>query len=226
MYLLTTTAESFFARRGYVRTARDSAPSAIKTTARVRRHLPGQLGVHVQITLRVEHAMTEKPFNVLILCTGNSARSILGEALINHWGRGKFVGYSAGSKPKGKVHPIALELLRQLKMPTDGLRSKSWDEFAAPGAPKLDFVFTVCDNAAGESCPYWPGQPMTAHWGVEDPAAVEGSDTEKWLAFRTAFRELENRIKVFTALPIRSLDRAKLQAHLHSIGNNSVKEAG
>jgi protein-tyrosine-phosphatase len=162
--------------------------------------------------------MTDKPFNVLILCTGNSARSILGEALINHWGRGKFVGYSAGSTPKGQVHPIALELLRQLNLPTEGLRSKSWNEFAAPGAPKLDFVFTVCDNAAGESCPYWPGQPMTAHWGVEDPAAVEGSDTEKWLAFRTAFRELENRIKVFTALPIRTLDRAKLQARLNEIG--------
>jgi arsenate reductase (thioredoxin) len=162
--------------------------------------------------------MTDQPFNVLILCTGNSARSILGEALINHWGRGKFVGYSAGSTPKGQVHPIALELLRQLNLPTEGLRSKSWNEFAAPGAPKLDFVFTVCDNAAGESCPYWPGQPMTAHWGVEDPAAVEGSDTEKWLAFRTAFRELENRIKVFTALPIRTLDRAKLQARLNEIG--------
>jgi arsenate reductase len=162
--------------------------------------------------------MTGKPFNVLILCTGNSARSILGEALINHWGRGKFVGYSAGSTPKGQVHPIALELLRQLNLPTEGLRSKSWNEFAAPGAPKLDFVFTVCDNAAGESCPYWPGQPMTAHWGVEDPAAVEGSDTDKWLAFRTAFRELENRIKVFTALPIGTLDRAKLQARLNEIG--------
>jgi arsenate reductase len=162
--------------------------------------------------------MNEKPFNVLILCTGNSARSILGEALINHWGRGKFVGYSAGSTPKGQVHPIALELLRQLNLPTEGLRSKSWDEFAQPGAPELDFVFTVCDNAAGESCPYWPGQPMTAHWGVEDPAAVEGSDTEKWLAFRNAFRELENRIKVFTALPIRTLDRAKLQARLDAIG--------
>jgi arsenate reductase len=168
--------------------------------------------------------MTERPYNVLILCTGNSARSILGEALVNHWGRGRFVGYSAGSKPKGNVHPIALELLAHMKFPTDGLRSKSWDEFAAPGAPPLDFVFTVCDNAAGESCPYWPGQPMTAHWGLEDPAAVEGSDTEKWLAFRTAFRELENRIKVFTALPIRTLDRAKLQARLSEIGQNSLDE--
>jgi arsenate reductase (thioredoxin) len=170
--------------------------------------------------------VSDRPFNVLILCTGNSARSILGEALVNHWGRGKFIGYSAGSTPKGQVHPIALELLRQLKLPTEGLRSKSWDEFAKPGAPALDFVFTVCDNAAGESCPYWPGQPMTAHWGVEDPAAVEGSDTEKWLAFRTAFRELENRIKVFTALPIRTLDRAKLQARLDEIGRKSLDEAG
>ena len=163
--------------------------------------------------------MNDVPFNVLILCTGNSARSILGEALINHWGRGKFVGCSAGSSPKGKVHPIALELLEQLNLPTQGLRSKSWDEFARPGAPPLDFVFTVCDNAAGESCPFWPGQPMTAHWGLEDPAAVEGSDTEKWLAFRTVFRELENRIKVFTSLPIRTLDRSKLQARLDEIGS-------
>jgi arsenate reductase len=170
--------------------------------------------------------MADKPFNVLILCTGNSARSILGEALINLWGRGNFVGYSAGSNPMGIVHPIALELLQQLNMPTTGLRSKSWDEFAKAGAPPLDFVFTVCDNAAGESCPYWPGQPMTAHWGVEDPAAVQGSETEKWLAFRTAFRELENRIKVFTALPIRTLDRAKLQARLNEIGNPTLDQAG
>jgi len=162
--------------------------------------------------------MNDVPFNVLILCTGNSARSILGEALINHWGRGRFVGYSAGSSPKGTVHPIALELLEQLKFPTQGLRSKSWDEFAKPGAPPLDFVFTVFDNAAGESCPFWPGQPMTAHWGLEDPAAVDGSDTEKWLAFRTVFRELENRIKVFTSLPIRTLERSKLQARLDEIG--------
>jgi arsenate reductase len=169
--------------------------------------------------------MTDRPFNVLILCTGNSARSILGEALINHWGRGKFVGYSAGSTPKGQVHPIALELLRQLKFPTEGLRSKSWDEFAAPGAPPLDFVFTVCDNAAGESCPYWPGQPMTAHWGLEDPAAVQGPETERWLAFRKTFRELESRIKVFTSLPIRSLDKAKLQARLNEIGTLPANDA-
>lgn len=164
--------------------------------------------------------MVDRPLNVLILCTGNSARSILAESLINHWGRGQFVGYSAGSAPRGKVHPIALELLRQMKMPAEGMRSKSWEEFARPGAPPLDFVFTVCDNAAGEMCPVWPGQPMTAHWGVADPAAVEGSETEKWLAFRRAFRELETRIRIFTSLPVRSLDRAKLQARLHEIGNS------
>jgi protein-tyrosine-phosphatase len=163
--------------------------------------------------------MSVRPFNVLFLCTGNSARSILAEALVNHWGRGKFRGFSAGSIPKGTVHPIALELLKHMKMPTDGMRSKSWDEFAQPGAPQLDFVFTVCDNAAAEACPVWPGQPMTAHWGVEDPAAVEGSDTDKWLAFRQAFRGLESRIKIFTSLPIQSLDRVKLQQRLREIGN-------
>ncbi len=157
-------------------------------------------------------------FNVLFLCTGNSARSILAEQLMNYWGRGKFRGFSAGSFPKGSVHPIALELLEQMKLPTEGLRSKSWDEFAAPGAPPLDFVFTVCDNAAGEACPYWPGQPMTAHWGVEDPAAVRGTEPQKWLAFRKVFKELESRVKVFTSLPIRSIDRIKLQERLNEIG--------
>lgn len=164
------------------------------------------------------------PLNVLFLCTGNSARSILAEGLVNHWGRGKFVGLSAGSSPKGTVHPIAIELLKNMKMPTQGLRSKSWDEFAKPGAPALDFVFTVCDNAAGEMCPIWPGQPMTAHWGVADPAAVEGSGTEKWLAFRTAFRELESRIKIFTSLPLRSLDRVKLQQALRDIGKTNAAD--
>ena len=170
--------------------------------------------------------MSERPFNVLFLCTGNSARSILAEQLINHWGRGRFVGFSAGSHPKGEVHPIALALLEHMRFPTSGLRSKSWDEFAAPGAPALDFVFTVCDNAAGEVCPVWPGQPMTAHWGVEDPAAVEGSETERWLAFRKAFRELENRIKVFTSLPIRSIERNKLQQRLDDIGAMRDEGAG
>jgi arsenate reductase (thioredoxin) len=164
--------------------------------------------------------VSDRPYNVLFLCTGNSARSILAEALVNHWGRGRFVGYSAGSAPKGKVHPIALELLEHLNMPTAGMRSKSWDEFERPDAAKLDFVFTVCDNAAAEECPVWPGQPMTAHWGVADPAAVEGSDTDKWLAFRQAFRELESRIKIFTSLPIKSLDRVKLQERLRDIGRS------
>ena len=162
--------------------------------------------------------MADRPYNVLFLCTGNSARSILAEALINQWGRGKFRGFSAGSHPKGTVHPIALQLLQRLNFPTDGLRSKSWDEFAVPGAAPLDFVFTVCDNAAGEVCPYWPGQPMTAHWGVPDPAAVEGADAEKWLAFRETFRMLDNRIKIFTSLPLESLDRIKLQEQLDAIG--------
>ena len=168
--------------------------------------------------------MESQPFNVLFLCTGNSARSVLAEQLMNYWGRGGFRGYSAGSHPKGQVHPIALDLLKHMKLPTDGLRSKSWDEFAAPGAPGLDFVFTVCDNAAGEVCPVWPGQPMTAHWGVPDPAAVEGSETERWLAFRQTFKELENRIKVFTSLPIRSLDRLKLQERLDAIGQSRSQE--
>jgi len=165
--------------------------------------------------------MPPQIYSVLFLCTGNSARSILAESLVNHWGKGKFRGFSAGSHPKGAVHPIALELLQRMSLPTEGLRSKSCDEFAAPGAPALDFVFTVCDNAASEVCPYWPGQPMTAHWGVPDPAAVQGDDKEKWLAFRAVFHALENRIKIFASLPIASLDRIKLQERLDSIGKNA-----
>ena len=168
--------------------------------------------------------MTDRLFHVLILCTGNSARSILAESLINHWGRGKFIGHSAGSAPKGKVHPLALELLEQMKMPHEGMRSKSWDEFASPGAPELDFVFTVCGNAAGEMCPIWPGQPMTAHWGVEDPAAVEGPAAKQRLAFQTAFRELEHRVRAFTSLPIESLDKAELQEQLREIGRSTATE--
>jgi arsenate reductase len=166
----------------------------------------------------------ERPFNVLFLCTGNSARSILAERLVNHWGRGRFRGFSAGSHPKGQVHPIALALLEHMSLPTAGLRSKSWDELVAPGAPQLDFVFTVCDNAAAEVCPVWPGQPMTAHWGVRDPAAVEGTEPQLWLAFRQAFRELEDRIKLFTSLPVRSLDKLKLQERLDAIGKTRVDE--
>lgn len=162
--------------------------------------------------------METRPYNVLFLCTGNSARSIFAECLANHWGRGRFRSFSAGSHPRGSIHPIALELLRRMQMPTEGLRSKSWDEFARPGAPELDFVFTVCDRAAGETCPVWPGQPMTAHWGVEDPAAVEGTETEKWVAFRLAFKILDARIKIFSSLPIASLDRIKLQRRLTEIG--------
>jgi protein-tyrosine-phosphatase len=166
--------------------------------------------------------VSDRPYNVLFLCTGNSARSILAESLVNHWGRGKFRGFSAGSHPKGQVHPLAVELLHRMNLPTEGLRSKSWDEFAAPGAPSLDFIFTVCDNAAGEVCPVWPGKPMTAHWGIADPAAVEGTGAEKAFAFRKAFKEMETRIKLFTSLPIGSLDGMKLQARLGEIGKSGV----
>jgi arsenate reductase len=162
--------------------------------------------------------VSRQAYNVLFLCTGNSARSILAESLVNHWGRGKFRGFSAGSFPKGQVHPMAMALLQRMNLPTAGLRSKSWDEFAAPGAPPLDFIFTVCDNAAGEVCPVWPGKPMTAHWGIADPAAVSGTDAEKFFAFRKALKELETRIKLFVELPIASLDRMKLQETLHAIG--------
>jgi len=161
-------------------------------------------------------------YNVLFLCTGNSARSILAEVLTNRWGQGKFKGYSAGSHPKRAVHPLALELLYSRGLPTDGLRSKSWNEFAQPGAPNLDFVFTVCDNAAGEVCPYWPGQPMTAHWGVEDPAAVDGTDAEKRHAFLQAYTILEARVKIFSSLPVRTLDRIGLQERVNNIGKTSV----
>ncbi|HVU19162.1 MAG TPA: arsenate reductase ArsC [Rhizomicrobium sp.] len=168
----------------------------------------------------------DRPFNVLFLCTGNSARSILAEAILNKIGAGKFVAYSAGSQPKGAVHPEALALLRRLSFPTAGLRSKSWDEFAAAGAPHLDFVFTVCDNAANEVCPVWPGQPMTAHWGVPDPAAVEGSDSEVAQAFRDAFLTLQRRIELFASLPVRSLDRMALKKKLDEIGTTASETAG
>ena len=158
------------------------------------------------------------PYNVLFLCTGNSARSILAESLINHWGRGRFTGWSAGSHPRGVVHPLALDVLRQNRLRTEGLRSKSWEEFTRPGAPPLNFVFTVCDRAVQEICPIWPGQPMTAHWGIEDPAAVEGSDEEKLRAFKKAFRELDGRIKIFTSLRIELLDRLSLRKQLDAIG--------
>jgi len=163
--------------------------------------------------------MTDEVRNVLFLCTGNSARSILGEALIDHWGQGRFKGYSAGSFPKGEVNPLAIELLRQFGMPTENMRSKSWDEFAVPGAPVMNFVFTVCDQAAGEQCPIWPGHPVTAHWGVPDPAAVEGKKALQMLAFRQAFGMLERRIKLF--LDIRfELDRKTIEAKVREIGRS------
>jgi len=163
-------------------------------------------------------------YHVLFLCTGNSARSILAEALLNHWGRGRFQAHSAGSQPKGQVHPLTLETLAEAHLPTDGWRSKSWSEFAAPGAPPLHFVFTVCGNAAREECPYWPGQPVTAHWGVDDPAAAQGSKEEQLQAFRRAFRELEARIKLFVNLPLEGLDRMALKRRLQEIGG-AVAEA-
>jgi arsenate reductase len=159
-----------------------------------------------------------EPYNVLFLCTGNSARSIMAEALLNFWGKGRFRAFSAGSHPKPEVHPLTLETLERTHLPTQGARSKSWDEFARPGAPKLDFVFTVCGNAAKEQCPYWPGQPMSAHWGVDDPAAVEGTPEEQRRAFQRALRELDARIKLFIGLPIASLDRMALQERLREIG--------
>ena len=162
--------------------------------------------------------MPDHKFNVLFLCTGNSARSIIAEAILNKIGGDKFNAYSAGSQPKGAPHPQTLALLRSLGYDTSALRSKSWNEFARAGAPALDFVFTVCDNAAGETCPFWPGQPMTAHWGVPDPAAVEGSPAEIALAFKDTYRMLNQRISVFAALPIRSLDRMTLQSRLKDIG--------
>jgi len=164
-----------------------------------------------------------KPFNVLFLCTGNSARSIFAEAIVNRDGRGAFKGYSAGSMPKSAVNPRTVALLSKLGYPVEGLRSKSWDEFAAPGAPPLDFVFTVCDDAAGEVCPAWPGHPMTAHWGIPDPAAATGSDAEIALAFSEAYRVLNNRITLFMTLPLASLDRLSLQHKVDQIGRASAE---
>jgi arsenate reductase len=166
--------------------------------------------------------MSERIYNVLFLCTGNSARSILAESLLNHWGNGRFRAFSAGSFPKGRVHPMAVDLLRRTNLPAEGIRSKSWDEFAAPGAAPIDFIFTVCDNSAREVCPVWPGKPMTAHWGIADPVAVEGTDLERASAFRKTLKELESRIKLFTSLPIAALDSMTLQAQLREIGKSNI----
>jgi len=162
--------------------------------------------------------MTHRPYRVLFLCTGNSARSILAEALLNHRGQGRFEAHSAGSHPVGRVNPFALELLRNLSLPTEALRSKSWDEFAEHGSPPLDFVFTVCDNAAGEVCPVWPGQPVTAHWGLPDPAAAVGTDADKARAFRDTYVALDRRISLFTNLPFSGLDALALERSVREIG--------
>ena len=162
--------------------------------------------------------MDSQIYNVLFLCTGNTARSILAEGILRKDGAGSFNAFSAGSQPKGAVNPYALKTLAAYGYPGENFRSKSWDEYAAPGAPKMDFVFTVCDNAAGEVCPFWPGQPMTAHWGIEDPAAVEGSDIDKQRAFNEAFRYLRNRIAAFTSLPVQSISKLALSARLKEIG--------
>ena len=165
--------------------------------------------------------MAERVYNVLFLCTGNSARSIMAEAIMNEVGKGRFRAFSAGSMPAGRVNPYSLRQLAAAGLSTEGYRSKSWDEFAAPGAPQIDFIFTVCDNAAGEVCPVWPGKPMTAHWGIPDPAAVEGSDEEKAKAFATAFGSLRHRIQSFAALPIETLDQLTLHEKLRAIGRGS-----
>lgn len=162
--------------------------------------------------------MTDQTFNVLFLCTGNSARSILAESILQKDGAGRFNAYSAGSQPKGAINPFALKVLRALDYPSEGFRSKAWDEFAVAGAPTMDFVFTVCDSAAGEACPVWPGQPMTAHWGIEDPALVDGTDIEKERAFSTAARYMKSRIGAFLSLPLASIDRLALNSKLRSIG--------
>jgi protein-tyrosine-phosphatase len=162
--------------------------------------------------------LADRAYNVLFLCTGNSARSVMAEVLLNHWGKGRFRAFSAGSHPTGRIHPFTLDLLEGLKLPTANLRSKSWDEFALPNAPILDFVFTVCDQAAGEVCPVWPGQPITAHWGFPDPAAFVGPDVEKRALFADVFRQIENRIKIFAALPLEKLDRLAIQRQVRELG--------
>ncbi|MFM1816089.1 MAG: hypothetical protein RLZ98_2784 [Pseudomonadota bacterium] len=168
--------------------------------------------------------MTDRPFNVLFLCTHNSARSVIAECIVNSVGAGRFKGYSAGSQPRGEVHPYAIDLLKRLNYDTSALRSKSWEEFAEPGAPPLDFVFTVCDSAANETCPVWPGQPMTAHWGIPDPSSAEGTEAERRFAFAETHRMMHQRISIFVNLPLASLDRLTLQKRLDDIGQRSPAE--
>jgi arsenate reductase len=168
--------------------------------------------------------MENRTLNVLFLCTGNSARSIMAEVMLNSMGQGRFKAYSAGSHPKGAINPLAVELLHKNRLPTEGLRSKGWQEFSQSGAPVMDFVITVCDQAAGEVCPIWPGQPMNAHWGIEDPAAADGSEEEKRKAFFTAYNRLRNRLSIFTSLPMSKLDRLSLQRRLDDIGK--LREKG
>jgi len=176
--------------------------------------------------LEYDRMTTElRPFNVLFLCTGNSARSIIAESVLRSVGAGRFNAYSAGSQPTGRVNPFALELLEKNQLATDGLRSKSWEEFARAGSPRLDFVFTVCDNAAGEVCPIWPGQPMTAHWGIPDPAAVEGDDATRRKAFADACHTLLHRIRIFASLPLDKLDRLSLQRRLDDLGRSRSERA-
>jgi arsenate reductase len=178
--------------------------------------------VHTSARFAKDSIMTATTYNVLFLCTGNSARSIMAERLMDHWGKGRFRACSAGSHPTGNVNPLAVEVLTKARLPIEGLRSKSWDEFATPSGPDLDFVFTVCDQAAGEMCPVWPGRPVTAHWGIPDPAAVTGSDQQRRHAFREAFRVLENRIKLFASLPIDKLDKLALTNKVREIGKDQV----
>src|SRR5208337_1543984 len=192
-------------------------PSFIPATG-ITLHLEGECVNRIGVVHTRRLLMAERIFNVLFLCTGNSARSIIAESILRKVGAGRFRAFSAGSHPKGAVNPFALKVLEDDEYPIDGLRSKSWDEFAVPGAPVMDFVFTVCDTAAAETCPVWPGQPMTAHWGIEDPAAVEGTNIQKEAAFVLTARYLRNRITIFSSLPMRSLDKMALNAKLREIG--------
>jgi arsenate reductase len=170
-------------------------------------------------------AVNDRIYNVLFLCTGNSARSILAESILNRYGNGQFCGFSAGSHPNGQVNPFALDLLKRLEFPTEGLRSKSWDEFSTPASPHFDFIITVCDNAAGETCPVWLGKPITAHWGIPDPATVQGTDIQKKTAFNQAFKSMDRRIKLFLSLPIASLDQLRIKQEMDTIGKTALTES-